>query len=92
MLALMFKRSIRLQTPRRASANRRYRHHRGFPPALMELKRGIDIVCPGLKPENPGSRWPKTSLAALTDRARLTPEQLQRLNAICVCAHVSNRL
>lgn len=37
----------------------------------------------GLPRENPGSRWPKTSLGALKDGARLTPEQLQTLNAIC---------
>ena len=52
----------------------------------MELKRGIDVVCPALKGENPGSRWPKTSLAALRDCARLTPEQLQTLKTICACA------
>ena len=51
----------------------------------MELKRGIDSVCMELKAENPGSRWPKTSLAALRDRARLTPKQLETLNAICAC-------
>ena len=65
------------------------RHDRGFPPAIMELKRGIDVVCPALKAENPGSRWPKTSLAALHDRARLTPEQLQMLNTICACVDTS---
>ena len=58
---------------------------RGFPPAIVELKRAMGEAAPGLKPENPGSRWPKTSLGALGDRARLTPEQLGRLNAICRC-------
>ena len=51
----------------------------------MQLKRSIGDSCPALKAENPGSRWPKTSLAALRDRARLTPEQLQRLNTLCMC-------
>lgn len=36
-----------------------------------------------LPKENPGSRWPKTSLGALKDGARLTPDQLDKLNAIC---------
>ena len=53
----------------------------------MQLKHDIgDIAGPALKAENPGSRWPKTTLAALRDRARLTPEQLQQLNGICRCA------
>ena len=59
--------------------------HRGFPPALVELKHAIAEAAPGLKAENPGSRWPKTSLGALGDSARLTPDQLDRLNAICRC-------
>jgi hypothetical protein len=58
----------------------------------MELKCGIDAVCPALKAENPGSRWPKTSLAALRDRARLTPEQLQMLNTICACVDAGSRV
>jgi hypothetical protein len=33
--------------------------------------------------QSPGSRWPKTSLAALREGRRLTPAQLQRLNEIC---------
>ena len=56
---------------------------RGFPPAITELKRALSEASPGLKAENPGSRWPKTSMGALGDRQRLTPQQLQLLNAIC---------
>jgi hypothetical protein len=37
----------------------------------------------GLPPENPGSRWPKTSLGALRDGRRLTPEQFKVLMKIC---------
>ncbi len=52
----------------------------------MQLKHDIgELAGPALKGENPGSRWPKTSLAALRDRARLTPEQLQQLMSICRC-------
>jgi hypothetical protein len=55
----------------------------GFPRALLDLKDALADTCKGLPPENPGSKWPKTTLGALCDGARLTPEQLQQLNAIC---------
>ncbi|GIL55474.1 hypothetical protein Vafri_11033 [Volvox africanus] len=55
----------------------------GFPPALMELKHAINDTVEGLPSEYSGSKWPKTSLGALHDKARLTPEQLERLNVIC---------
>ena len=38
---------------------------------------------PTLPKENPGSRWPKTSLGALKDKKRLTPDQLALLLRIC---------
>lgn len=38
----------------------------------------------GLPPENPGSRWPKTTLGCLRDGARLAPDQLAALNRICL--------
>ena len=56
---------------------------RGFPPPIASLKRQIEASHPGLDAENPGSRWPKTSLGALKDDKRLTPDQLKALNAIC---------
>lgn len=49
----------------------------------MDLKDALADTCKGLPPENPGSKWPKTTLGALRDGTRLTPEQLQQLNAIC---------
>ncbi len=55
----------------------------GFPRALLDLKDALADTCKGLPPENPGSKWPKTTLGALRDGTRLTPEQLQQLNAIC---------
>ncbi|EFJ44920.1 hypothetical protein VOLCADRAFT_121227 [Volvox carteri f. nagariensis] len=55
----------------------------GFPPALMYLKQSLNDTVEGLPAEYSGSKWPKTSLGALHDKARLTPEQLDRLNAIC---------
>jgi hypothetical protein len=56
---------------------------RGFPPAVTQLKRVLDRMHPTLPKENPGSRWPKTSLGALRDGKRLTPKQLEHLLRIC---------
>ncbi len=56
---------------------------RGFPPALVNLKQQLSEHHPTLPKENPGSRWPKTSLGALKDGTRLTPDQLNTLLAIC---------
>ena len=56
---------------------------RGFPPAVTQLKRVLDRMHPTLPKENPGSKWPKTSLGALRDDKRLTPDQLQHLLRIC---------
>ncbi len=59
----------------------------GFPKALIDLKGALVANCAALPPESPGSKWPKTTLGALRDGVRLTPEQLQQLNAICKCVH-----
>lgn len=57
----------------------------GFPPPIARLKEdlaGIDNV--RLKPEGPGSKWPKTTLGALKDGAPpLTLSQLRALKGIC---------
>ncbi|CAK0786704.1 hypothetical protein CVIRNUC_009918 [Coccomyxa viridis] len=57
--------------------------YRGFPPAITQLKTVLERMHPTLPKENPGSRWPKTSLGALRDRKRLTPHQLDLLLRIC---------
>ena len=57
--------------------------HRGFPPALVRLKQQLDRRHGSLPKENPGSKWPKTSLGAVKDGYRLTPEQLHTLLRIC---------
>lgn len=57
--------------------------YRGFPPALVCLKQQIGDYYSSLPKENPGSKWPKTSLGALKEGRRLTPEQLKTLNATC---------
>ncbi|GAQ81604.1 hypothetical protein KFL_000850200 [Klebsormidium nitens] len=58
----------------------------GLPPELLQMKAQIDQELPylqTLKPENPGSKWPKVSLAALRDGKRLSFEQLLKLKRIC---------
>lgn len=56
---------------------------RGFPPALTGLKAQLGEHYTALPPENPGSRWPKSSLGAVKEGKRLSPEQLDKLNTIC---------
>eukprot|EP00961_Rhodomonas_salina_P203197 2741754-Rhodomonas_salina.1 len=38
---------------------------------------------PPLVPENDGSKWPKSSLAALKDGRELSQQELERLHAVC---------
>ena len=55
----------------------------GFPPVLAGIKARLNEE-DGLPPENFGSRWPKTTLAALRDDAPpLTLAELTRLRALC---------
>jgi hypothetical protein len=56
---------------------------KGFPRPLECLKRAIKDRCAPIPPENPGSRWPKISLAAVRPNLRLTPDQLDRVLLIC---------
>ena len=53
---------------------------------LVQLKQAVSAMHPSLPRENPGSKWPKTSLGAVKDRRRLTPAQLETLITICKCA------
>lgn len=56
----------------------------GFPPQLAALKAALaDAHGDALPKESPGSRWPKTSLGAVRDGRRLTPEQLSALLRVC---------
>lgn len=57
--------------------------YRGFPPSLAKLKQQLTAQSRALPPENPGSRWPKTSLGCLKEGRRLTPEQLRDLQSLC---------
>ena len=56
----------------------------GFPPPLEALKASLTLLHGAALPaENPGSRWPKSSLGCLANGRRLTPEELARLHAVC---------
>eukprot|EP00928_Gymnodinium_smaydae_P042815 TRINITY_DN28802_c0_g1_i1.p1 TRINITY_DN28802_c0_g1~~TRINITY_DN28802_c0_g1_i1.p1 ORF type:complete len:264 (-),score=31.99 TRINITY_DN28802_c0_g1_i1:205-894(-) len=59
-------------------------------PAEVEMFKDQLLSTLPLKPENPGSVWPKTSLAALRDGMRLEPQQLEVLKQIC--ADATNQL
>lgn len=59
--------------------------YKGFPPAIAGLKRFLFLVC-DLPAENPGSLWPKTSLAALNDDIALTEDELALLLSVCEAA------
>ena len=55
----------------------------GFSRSMLRLKQHIESANPKLKPENPGSRWPHTTLGALKQAPPLTFEELQGLFSIC---------
>ena len=55
----------------------------GFPPVLTQLKDRLNEPSSGLKKENFGSKWPKSTLGALADGAELTLEELTKLQAVC---------
>ena len=55
--------------------------YEGFPPGLASIK--VSLATLPAAPEKFGSKWPKTTLAALRDEAPLTLEQLQQLKVVC---------
>jgi len=58
--------------------------YKGFPRSLMLAKERLCTLLPGLKDENFGSKWPKTTLAAVKDGTPdLTMTQFERLRDIC---------
>lgn len=54
----------------------------GFSSALLDLKRRIEEVLPGLEPEREGSTWPKVTLAVLRDDESLSVRDIVRLRDI----------
>ena len=55
----------------------------GFSRPLLAIKQEIEEAVSGIKPENPGSRWPKTTLGALRDGRTLSLEEARILRTIC---------
>ena len=48
--------------------------YEGFSAILLKIKKEISDAVPGLRKENPGSLWPKTTLGALKDNIFLSFE------------------
>ena len=60
----------------------------GFPQSILSLKSFLESRCPTLAQEHPGSKWPKTSLAAVNDEnANISKGQLEILHEICEAAN-----
>ncbi|TKJ43355.1 hypothetical protein CEE36_04805 [candidate division TA06 bacterium B3_TA06] len=57
--------------------------YQGFTRPLLGIKRELEQKIPGIKPENPGSKWPKTTLGALRDDRQLSWVDLNILRDIC---------
>jgi hypothetical protein len=55
----------------------------GFPQPLVTLKEKIGAAFTTIAAEGNGSKWPKTTLAAVKDGKRLSLEQLKKLKAVC---------
>ena len=51
----------------------------GYTEALIRFKAELEGAIPGISAENPGSRWPKTTLGALRDGETLDEEDVVRL-------------
>ena len=57
--------------------------YKGFSPALLQIKEEITSHFSSLCKENPGSKWPKTTLGALHDNKTLSMDDLITLRDIC---------
>ncbi|KAL2649486.1 hypothetical protein R1flu_017614 [Riccia fluitans] len=55
----------------------------GIPSSIVKLKQEVEQNLKGLRKENPGSKWPKTTIGCLKDDKTLTFEQLKTLKKIC---------
>lgn len=58
--------------------------YRGFSRTLFSIKQKIGEKLTPLKAENPGSRWPKTTLGCLRENVELSNDQVYILRDICV--------
>jgi len=60
----------------------------GFPEAILRLKKELEEALPDLPAENPGSLWPKTTLAALAGTDPLTVDEIVLLREATESASV----
>lgn len=56
--------------------------YEGFSQTLLDIKETLNSNLK-LKDENPGSKWPKTTLGCMKDGAILNPEQVSCIRTIC---------
>ncbi|MEW5764064.1 MAG: hypothetical protein AB1700_20050 [Bacillota bacterium] len=58
--------------------------YEGFSRTLLDVKRHVESAMHGvLRPENPGSKWPKTTLGCLVKNKTPRSSQIKTLRAIC---------
>ena len=55
----------------------------GFSKTIADLKEEIEYKILSVEDEKPGSKWPKTSLGALSKGKKLTLEDFKKLHKIC---------
>ncbi|MBX2840291.1 MAG: hypothetical protein KTR26_00865 [Flammeovirgaceae bacterium] len=57
--------------------------YKGFPESILNIKSEIDKNIQGLTLENPGSKWPKTTLGCLKGGETLNNKEIANLKDIC---------
>jgi hypothetical protein len=58
--------------------------YRGFSRTLLAVKRALEDGIAGLRPENAGSLWPKTTLGCLREQITLSEAQVHSLRRLCL--------
>lgn len=58
--------------------------YKGFSKTLLAVKQDIEREIPGLKAENPGSLWPKTTIGCLQEGVELSETEVNRLRHVCL--------
>lgn len=56
----------------------------GWPEGLVHFKASLEMAIPGIQRENPGSKWPKTSLGCIREESRaLCAAEYEKLRRLC---------
>lgn len=62
--------------------------YESFSRTLLDVKRHVEFAMGGsLKPENTGTKWPKTTLGCLNDGKKLSREELKTIRKLCDTAN-----